>query len=180
MSTAEEKTEGRLWYCLRVQPKRENLAAQTLRTIEGVEVLNPRLRYLKMTRRGKVMWEEALFPSYIMAKFDLTEMKRTVEYSMGVSGIIHFGDRFPHVPESFMEQLRDYLAEQGGETIEVKPKVKEGDELEVAEGPLKGQKGVVVEVKPGVERVAMLMEFLGHERVIQMDLYQMILPKPTV
>jgi len=180
MTESDFSQDTRLWYCLRVQPKRENLAAQTLRSLDDVEVLNPRVRYLKMTRRGKVMWEEAMFPSYILAKFDFDLMKRTVEYSMGVSGIVHFGAKFPNVPEEIVVSLQEYLESLGGETIELKPKVSVGDELEVATGPLKGEKGVVVEVRPGVERVAMLMEFLGQENLVNFDIHQMILPKPTL
>jgi len=180
MSDQTSSQDTRRWYCLRVQPKRENLAAQTLRTLDDIEVLNPRISYVKMTKRGKVLWEEALFPSYILAKFDFDVMKRTVEYSMGVSGIVHFGAEFPCVPEKIVESLSDYLNSLGGEVIELKPKVSVGDELEVGAGPLKGQKGIVTEVRPGVDRVGMLMNFLGQENIVDFDIYQMVLPKPII
>jgi len=99
---------------------------------------------------------------------------------MGVSSIVHFGAKFPHVPDEVVASLSDYLDSLGGETIELEPQLSVGDEVEVGSGPLKGQKGVVVEVRPGVERVGMLMEFLGQESVVDFDIHQMILPRPTL
>ena len=64
------------WYVLRTQTKRESLAAASLREMGGIEVLSPRLRYRKVTRRGKVWWVEAMFPGYILARFSLEEQER--------------------------------------------------------------------------------------------------------
>ena len=64
------------WYCLRTQTKREHLAAASLRQVEGIEVVCPRLRYKKVTRRGKIWWVEPLFPGYLLARFALAEIER--------------------------------------------------------------------------------------------------------
>ena len=92
--------EDLAWYCLRTQTKRENLAAAALREMGGIEVLSPRLRYKKATRRGKVWWVEALFPGYILARFSLSEQERAVSYAKGVSRILRFGGSAPTVPAS--------------------------------------------------------------------------------
>ena len=62
-----EKATETAWYCLRTQTKREHLAAASLWEIGGIEVLSPRLRYKKVTRRGKVWWVEPLFPGQLLA-----------------------------------------------------------------------------------------------------------------
>src|ERR1041385_1328942 len=63
--------ESRLpWVLLRSQPKHQHSAAAHLRRHEGIEVLNPRVRFARPTRQGRVWVTEALFPNYIFARFD--------------------------------------------------------------------------------------------------------------
>src|SRR4029453_16180158 len=58
-----------VWFCLKAQPKRENLAAIALRRQYNVECFSPRLRFRKMTSRGPVWFVEAMFPGYLFTKF---------------------------------------------------------------------------------------------------------------
>lgn len=174
--------EEPLWYCVKTQPKREHVAAQHLRGLEGIEVFCPRLRYRKATRRGKVWWVEALFPGYIMARFVLSELERMVIYSQGVRGLVRFGDEVPPVPEDFIQILRREVArnaEESGEeeTLTVAPRIEEGEEVEIAQGPLGGFRGEVVAVLPGRERVKVLLEFLGKPHVVEVDLFSLLLPR---
>ncbi len=165
------------WYVLRTQLKREKLAAAHLRQLEEVEVFLPRLRYLKTTRRGRVWWVEPLFPGYLLARFSLEEMGRAVTYSPGVSRMIRFGDEVPGVPDEFVEGLMEQVAQLEAEDDEivVNWKVDLGDEVEVADGPFKGMEGRVVEVRPGSERVSLLLEFLGEEKPVELSLFNLIL-----
>src|ERR1700736_2594285 len=87
------------WYCLRSQPKHEHIAACHLRLLEGVTVFCPRIRFRKATRQGVVWVTEAMFPGYLFARFELTEMHRHVCYAHGVSGIVRFADRYPTIDD---------------------------------------------------------------------------------
>ena len=155
------------WYVLRTQLKREKLAAANLRRLDGVEVFLPRLKYQKTTRRGRVWWTEPLFPGYLLARFPLVEMGRAVTYAGGVSKIIGFGGKVPEVPADFVKSLQEEVAkvDSGDEEIVVDWKVAAGEEVEIAEGPFKGMSGEVVEVRPGGERVGLLLEFLGEQQL---------------
>ena len=104
--------EEAAWYCLRTQPKREHIAAASLREIGEIEVVCPRLRYKKVTRRGKIWWMEPLFPGYLLARFILEEKHRAVSYAAGVSGILRFGESVPTVAPDFIEELRAELARE--------------------------------------------------------------------
>ena len=166
------------WYCLKTQTKREAIAAAHLRELEGVEVFCPMLRYRKATRRGKVWWVEALFPGYLLARFRLSSDERAVMYSQGVRGLVRFGEKVPEVPDDFVEVLRDEVAKQGEkEVLTVGPRITEGEEVELAHGPLGGVKATVVEVLPARERVRVLLEFLGREQVVEVDLFSLLLPR---
>jgi len=184
--TSEGEPESRIaWYCVRTPTKREHIAAARLRELEGVEVLCPRLRYRKATRRGKIWWVEALFPGYLLARFDLVHMGRAVRYAQGVRGLVCFRDQVPAVPEQFVSELqreiRERSEEGAPETVTVHPSVEAGEEVEVAQGPLRGFRGPVVHVLPGAERVRVLLEFLGSEREVDFDLFAVLLPgRPQV
>lgn len=171
-----------LWYCVRTQTKREHIAAGHLRELEGVEVFCPRLRYRKATRRGKIWWVEALFPGYILAKFELLHHERAVTYSPGVSGLVRFGSEIPPICETFVESLREEiernLGEEGVEdTITVGPQVESGEEVEIASGPLGGFQGKIVSILPGKERVKVLLDFLGQPQIVEVDLFSLLLPR---
>lgn len=169
---------GPAWYCVKTQTKREAIAATHLRELEGVEIFCPMLRYRKATRRGKVWWVEAFFPGYLLARFDLERDERAVKYCQGVRGLVHFGDFVPSVPEEFVVSLREEVARQGEkEVITVAPRITAGEEVELAHGPLGGAKGTVVEVLPARERVRVLLEFLGREQIIEVDLFTLLLPR---
>lgn len=170
------------WYVLRSQLKRERLAAANLRRLEGVEVFLPRLRYQKTTRRGRVWWVEPLFPGYLLAKFSYLELSRAVTYTAGVSRIVTFGDDTPAVPDQFVADLQTEVArhQTDDEEIVVNWKVEVGDEVELAEGPFKGMEGRVVEVRPGAERVSLLLEFLGESKPVEVSLYSLILANPEI
>ena len=172
---------GPEWYCVKTQPKREATAAARLREMEGIEVFAPMLRYRKVTRRGKIWWVEALFPGYILARFVLEDLEKAVTYSSAVRGLVRFGSLVPPIPAEFVETIRTEVQRQGSsDVLTIAPQIEPGEEVEVAAGPLGGSKGTVVEVLPAVDRVRVLLEFLGREQVIEVDLFSLLLPrKPT-
>jgi transcriptional antiterminator RfaH len=170
--------EQRQWYVVRTQTKRERLAAEHLRGLEEIEVFCPMLRYRKATRRGKIWWEEALFPSYVLACFHMTEQQRAVSFCQGVRGFVKFGSVIPSVPQWFIDEMKLTWQEHAeNDVLTVKPRFEKGDEVELAHGPLQGLKGSVVEVLPGIERVKVLLEFLGQQQMIDIDLFTLLLPR---
>ena len=168
------------WFCVRTQPKCEHIAANHLRELESVDVFCPRLRYRKATRRGKIWWVEPLFPGYLLAKFQLSEMERAVTFCQGVRGLVRFGAKIPPVPESFVEALRREIRErpEGEEDLlSVAPVIQIGDEVEVAHGPLQGMRGTIVAIATATERVKILLEFLGQQQSVDVDLFSLLLPR---
>lgn len=171
-------SDGPQWYCVKTQPKRESTAAARLRGLEEVEVFAPMLRYQKVTRRGKIWWVEAFFPGYILARFDLAASEKAVTYSPGVRGLVKFGSLTPPVPADFVELIRAEVLRQGSpELLTLIPQIEKGEEVEVAVGPLGGSKGTVMEVLSGTDRVRVLLEFLGREQIIEIDLFSLLLPR---
>ena len=166
------------WYCVRTQTKREYLAAKSLAQLENVQSFCPRLRYRKATRRGKVWWVEAMFPGYIFAFFSRRSSERDIIHTRGVMKLLKFGNDAPEVPATFIAELLQQMENQDDsedDMLTLQPTVNKGDEVEVAHGALQGFQGEVVDILPALERVKILVEFLGNSQVVEIDLFSLIL-----
>ncbi len=161
-------TEATLaWYCLKSQPKHEQIAARRLRQMEGVEVFCPRLRF-KRPRGGGQMWmTEALFPGYLFARFELKQRGREIGWAHGLRGIVHFGEHHPPVPDSIIRELRSTMGQE--ELAEVPTDPLPGSEVILTEGAFHGLKAVVTQYLPAKERIRVLMTFMGHQMEIEVS-----------
>ena len=148
------------WLCVRTQPKREHIATGQLELLDGVEVFCPRIRFRRNTKRGKVWFEEALFPGYIFARFDFVEKVRAVSAAYGVRGLVRFHGECATVPDLMIETLQAERFEDGPIMVE-EPAVKVGDEAVVTDGALMGLRAVITQVLSGGERVKVLMDMMG-------------------
>ena len=102
------------WYCIQTRPKSEHIATAHLKLLEDVEVFCPRIRFQKNTKRGKVWFNEALFPGYTFVKLDLGIWLRAVNTTNAVLGVVRFGNNFPPVPDAIVEE--ELWGDPGGAT----------------------------------------------------------------
>src|SRR5271165_2958401 len=93
------------WFCVQTQSKHEHIAAAQLRQNSNLEVFLPRIRYRRATSRGPAWVTEALFPNYLFAGFDLVSQLRLVQAVRGVRNVVHFGSRWPTIPETAIAEL---------------------------------------------------------------------------
>jgi len=150
---------GEHWYCVRSKPKKERMAAGSVESLHGLDVFCPQIRFQRKTVRGPVWFQEAMFPGYFFARFDLFEMKRAVSYAPGVLNIPIFDGRIVPVPDAVIESLRaDLDAESVVEAVEP---LEVGEETTVLEGSMRGLKVKIIKLMPAQERVGVLMEMLG-------------------
>jgi transcription elongation factor/antiterminator RfaH len=160
------------WFCLRSQPRHEHIAAAHVRQIGDTEVFLPRVRFKRATRQGTVWVTEALFPGYIFARFNWQTSLRQVKHASGVSGIVHFGEHLPVIPDATIEELRRSIGTDELHTISAE--LAPGDAVQIAEGPLRGLRAVVSRVMPGRERIAVLMDLLGRQTTIEVTAGDMV------
>jgi transcriptional antiterminator RfaH len=153
------------WFCLRSQPKHEHIAAAHLKKMEGVEVFLPRVRFQRTTRQGLVWVTEALFPNYLFARFEWHQSLRQVQAARGVSGVVHFGARWPVIEAAVIEDLKQAVGTEELHTISAA--FQPGDAVEIGEGAMRGLRAVVSRVIPSRERVALLLDFLGRQTTIE-------------
>jgi transcriptional antiterminator RfaH len=151
------EAERPFWFCLKAEPKREHLAAATLRLQLGVSVLAPRIRFRKLTARGPVWFVEAMFPGYLFAEFIYSELHRRVVSAHGVNGIVQFGSHVPTLEAAVLDPLRS----SGDQIITFDRPLEVGETVKVAEGPFRGFEALVTRLLPAAKRVQILLEFLG-------------------
>ncbi len=162
----------RAWFCLRSQQKHEHLAARQLALIEEVEVFNPRIRFLRSTRHGPVWITESLFPNYLFARFDWKQCLARVHYAPGVKHIVHFGVKWPTVPD---EDIAELQASLGAEEVHVIPRdLEPGESVQISGGMFHGLQAVVTRVMTGSERVGVLMDFLGRQTMVEVSLHTVV------
>lgn len=146
------------WYCVRSQPRRQNVAAAHLRNF-GVEVFNPHLRLRKATRNGVNWCAEPLFLNYLFARFDFASLHRRVRYAFGVSNLVHFGGRYAELTDTELAPLR---SEWGpAETRPVDPELRPGDRVRLSGALFCGMEAEVLCLLPARQRVKVLLDLLG-------------------
>ncbi|MCF7817793.1 MAG: hypothetical protein K9M54_07910 [Kiritimatiellales bacterium] len=144
---------------MRSKPKKERMAANGLATLHGLEVFCPQIRFRRKTVRGPVWFQEAMFPGYLFARFDLYELKRAVSFAPGVLTIPVFNERYVPVPEAVIEALRKEVDKES--VVDAVAPLEVGEETTVLDGSLRGLKVKVIKLMPAQDRVAVLMEMLG-------------------
>lgn len=156
------------WYCLRGEPKREHIAAANLRA-EEIEAFCPRFTYAKPMRgRGVVPVTEALFPCYLFARFELTQLD-IVKRTRGVVCVVKFGADPVAIPDFQIERLREAMGFQ--DVAAIATQFTKGQTIEVRSGLLAGQTAVVLSVNDSARRVVVLTQLLGqpHRTDLSLD-----------
>ena len=163
------------WFCIRAQPKHEHVAAASLRKDLGLEIFLPRLRLKRATSRGPVWFNEALFPNYLFARFALSSRLLAVQHARGVRDIVHFGPRWPVVPDTVILSLQAAL---GPAELHVLPdNFQAGQPVQIAGGAFHGLSAIVMRVMPSQERIAVLLEFLGRQTPVELPLASVVMAR---
>jgi transcriptional antiterminator RfaH len=147
------------WFCLRTQPKREHIAAASLRQIIDMEVFCPRIRFRKPTRRGLVWFVESMFPGYLFARFDYSAFHQRVRHLPGVRGFVQFGDSIGLLQDSLVSEIRNHA--DSNELIELNGGLEPGQNVQIAQGPFQGIEAMITRLITARERVEILIEWLG-------------------
>ena len=86
-------------------------------------------------------------------------MKRRVQAAYGVSAIVHFGEKWPTIPDEVIEEIRAGLG--GGEVATPEEEVRPGEEIIISGGLFHAVRAMVTYVFPARERLRVLFNFLG-------------------
>jgi transcriptional antiterminator RfaH len=121
------------------------------------------------------MWvTEAMFPGYVFAKFNWRDRLKAVHYTNGVTGIVHFGLNWPIIDDATIADWQQALGEEELAVCEDMPAP--GEEVLITTGAFKGLLAEVIRVSSAQRRVAVLMEFLGQQVQLELQVDQFTRP----
>lgn len=152
------------WIVVRSKPRAEKVAFDQLMK-KGINVYLPLVKKRQKWSDRKKWVELPLFSNYLFAKVELKNSIYILQ-THGVSSIVKFNGTVATVQESVVNSIRWAL--EGGYDLEPTEYFLQGDEVEVIEGPMKGTKGVVVELK-GEERLVLKIDALQQAVSVHID-----------
>jgi len=142
------------WYVVNTKPKKE-FQVEKLFTEGGFTYYNP---IYKQDQRVR-----PFFPGYGFLAFEFPDQYQMVKYTRGIKRVVgNKGGPIP-IPDEVIQELK---AREIAGLIElekhgVAPQL--GDEIEVAEGPLKGMRGVFQKEAGDKERVMILLSYVSYQ-----------------
>ncbi len=135
----------------------------------GYELFFPRIRVYPVNPRSKKF--QPYFPGYLFIRTDLeTVGVSEFQWMPHTLGLVSFGGEPAVVPENLIDILRKRvgeIAEMGGELFDG---LKPGDVVSIKDGPFYGYEAIFDARIPGSERVRVLLEFLGSQRRVPLEL----------
>jgi transcriptional antiterminator RfaH len=152
------------WYCVRCKPRQEGVAAGQLATLEGVELVFPRVRRTKRTDHGNKVVTEPLFPGYLFAAFSPEDLQGPVNHTRGVLHLVRRDGKPVAVEPGVIAELRS-LGPDAVLTLE-QAALAVGDKVRIVRGVFAGTEGEVVRLHPPAKRIAVLLQLLGAEQSV--------------
>jgi transcriptional antiterminator RfaH len=157
------------WLLAYTKPRSELLAEEHL-VRQGFEVLCPMLRMQKLRRRRWSWLDEPLFPRYVFVGAHDQQAWAPIRSTVGVTSLVRFGGLFASVPTDLIESLR--LAAEDPQVAG--PVFMQGQKVRIVAGPYASLEAVF-EMADGEDRAAVLLDLLGRQNRVLVDLDQLIL-----
>ena len=154
------------WFCVRCKPRQEAVAAGQLKSMEGVEVVFPRVKRIKRTEHGKKTVIEPLFPGYLFASFAPNELSGPVNHTRGVLHLVRRDSKPVAVDHGVITELRA-LGPEAVLSLE-QAALMVGDKVRIVRGVFAGAEGEVLRLHPPAKRIAVLLQLLGAEQSVDL------------
>ncbi|HKX28947.1 MAG TPA: transcription termination/antitermination NusG family protein [Blastocatellia bacterium] len=156
------------WYVIHTHPRQEDRAGQNLRTL-NIHSLTPKYReqYLhKLT--GELCYQiKHLFPGYIFARFDPTQLYHKVRFTRGVHSIVSFDDKPAIVDDSVIAAIESRIREDG--LVRLNEELTPGDQVEILSGPFTKFTGVFEWQMKDSERISILLQTVNYQAHVVLE-----------
>ena len=152
------------WIVVRSKPRSEKIAYTQLLE-KGIEAYLPLLKERRKWSDRKKWVEFPLFSSYLFANIELKNSIFVLQ-THGVSSLVKFGEEIAIVQDKIIKTIK--LAIDGGYQLTPTEYFIAGNEVEVIEGPMKGVKGIIVQLK-GKDRLIIKIDAIQQALSINID-----------
>ncbi len=153
---------ARTWYLVQSKPRNETRALENL-VRQGYETYLPLIEVERLQRGKLLRKQEPLFPRYLFLHLEEgNDNWGPIRSTLGVAGMVRFGQAFAAVPDPVIEAIRERTQEIRGMLFAT------GDAVQVVSGPLVGLEGVF-EIADGEQRSFVLLDFMQKQQRISLS-----------
>ena len=152
------------WIVVRSKPRSEKNAHARL-IEKGIETYLPLLKVRRKWSDRKKWVEFPLFSSYLFAKIEIKNSIFVLQ-THGVNSLVRFGDEIAIVQDEVINAIK--LAIDGGYQLTPTEYFIAGNSVEVIDGPMRGVKGIVVQLK-GKDRLVIKIDAIQQALSISID-----------
>jgi transcription elongation factor/antiterminator RfaH len=152
------------WIVVRSKPRSEKIAYAQLKEKE-IEAYLPLLKERRKWSDRKKWVEFPLFSSYLFAKIEIKNSIFVLQTN-GVSSLVKFGEEIAIVRDEVVNAIK--LAIDGGCQLTPAEYFIAGNAVEVIEGPMRGVKGIVAQLK-GKDRLVIKIDAIQQALSIDID-----------
>lgn len=157
------------WLLVYTKSRAECLAQEHLER-QGFDVLCPLMRVQKLRRRKWTWIEEPLFPRYLFVGASAVQSWAPVRSTVGVTSLVKFGGAYAIVPEALIELLRSSAEQPKAH----RPLFQRGQKLRIIAGSY-SRLEAIFEMEEGEHRATVLLDLLGRQSRVTVDVEQLIL-----
>jgi len=162
------------WYVIHTKVREEFRALENLQA-QGFEVFLPTCQVEKIQSAQVKLVTEPLFARYLFIKLsDVTSNWFPIRSTRGVAQLLRFGTNVE--PVSIPNVVVDCLKERCTQEEPLHELFKQGEMLEITQGPFKGLFGFFKKLQTlpdGLSRALVLVELLGTVQKLEINLSQL-------
>lgn len=152
---------ARRWFAVRAQPRKEQLAELHLKR-QGFEAFLPRMQKSVRRPTGTATVLTPFFPGYLFVQLDLgVDRWRSVNGTIGVIGLVQFGDTPTPTPAGLVEGMVERASENDEVRFEAAPLIS-GQQVRFVGGAFDGCIGAFEGMEPD-ERVTVLLGLMSRQ-----------------
>ena len=159
--------ESNIWILIYTKAREERKAYENLKK-QGFETFLPLIAPTNKNINSASL--VPVFPRYLFVKINTDlENWNSIKYSIGVSKIVMFSDKFTSISEDIVNSIKERLNQSGiyKENISVVDH-KEGDTVSISEGSFAGIDAIFLSQK-SKDRVRLLLKLLNTSVIAEVD-----------
>lgn len=165
------QNKKRCWYLVTTKPKSEFKAQENLLR-QGYETYLPLVQTSRRRNGQNIKRTEAFFSRYLFIFLDReTDNWAPIRSTLGVAGMVRFGGLPAVVPDTMINNLKQNENEFGLQSFE-KKEWKQGDKVEIMNGPFEGYKAIYQKMK-SAERVSVLLDIVGKNTQVTLSVNEL-------
>jgi transcriptional antiterminator RfaH len=165
---SEHPQNGLGWYVIHTKHNQEDRAENNLRAW-GIETFNPKIkaRFPRQREGRPRVSGKPLFPQYIFARFDPTQLLHKVTFTRGVHEVVRFGGQTIPVDNEMMAIMRARVGDDG--FIKIGEEFKAGNRVLVKDGPFRNFIGIFERELKEPERVRILLTTVNFQSHVVLE-----------